>query len=194
MPRKYEDFSFRLNKLMTQKNISSSMLCEKADISRQSLSQYLCGSRLPHAQALVNLSDALEVSIDYLLTGKEKGGIINPDGLTEKQISYLTETAEIFSNYNKIISKRTEIENELYRVLNEKITSNSRFNKMNKYIILDYNEPITSQIKDVIKNALSEQLEKPVAKIIETEDDPDSSQNKLNKSSGHPDNQINTQR
>ena len=59
----------RLKTLRKQKRWSQKELAAKVDIRFQQLNKYESGLNIPPAEMLISLADALETSIDYLLTG-----------------------------------------------------------------------------------------------------------------------------
>lgn len=68
-----EDFrknlGVRIKSLRKQKHWSQKALAGKVDIRFQQLNKYESGLNMPPAEMLIALADALEVTVDYLLTG-----------------------------------------------------------------------------------------------------------------------------
>jgi transcriptional regulator with XRE-family HTH domain len=62
-------FGARLKGLRKQKNWSQKELAALVDIRFQQLNKYESGLNIPPAGMLIKLADALNVSVDYLLTG-----------------------------------------------------------------------------------------------------------------------------
>ena len=60
-----------LAKIRKQKGLSQLKVAMDISISRESLSYYENGKRSPDIDMLVRLSEYFNVSIDYLITGKE---------------------------------------------------------------------------------------------------------------------------
>lgn len=58
-------------------DLNQAALAKKAGLTAPSISQYESGSRNPSYEALVKLSAALNVSVDYLVSGHEQEGDIN---------------------------------------------------------------------------------------------------------------------
>lgn len=54
--------------------LRQSDVAERAGVTQSAVSQYITGVRLPGANELLNLSRALGVSMEYLLTGQHPGG------------------------------------------------------------------------------------------------------------------------
>lgn len=64
-----KEFGMRLKALRKQKNWPQKGLAAKVDIRFQQLNKYESGLNVPPADMLVKLAHALDVSVDYLLTG-----------------------------------------------------------------------------------------------------------------------------
>ena len=60
-----------LKEIRQKKGFSQLKVAMDLSISREALSYYETGKRSPDLQMLVILSDYFDVSIDYLITGKE---------------------------------------------------------------------------------------------------------------------------
>ncbi len=60
-----------LKKLRKQRNLNQLKVAMDLNISRESLSYYENGKRNPDIQLLKNMSDYFNVSIDYIINGKE---------------------------------------------------------------------------------------------------------------------------
>lgn len=65
-----ENFTSRLNRVMFMKGIRQTDLAARTGIHKGTLSKYMKGGIVPEGKALVKLSEALGVSVDWLL-GKE---------------------------------------------------------------------------------------------------------------------------
>lgn len=62
----------RICKLRTQKNLSQGDLADALDVSRQSISKWETNASVPELDKLVKLSEIFDVSLDELITGKER--------------------------------------------------------------------------------------------------------------------------
>ena len=60
-----------LREIRTRKGYSQLKVAMDLNISREALSYYETGKRSPDLNMLVKLSEYFDVSIDYLITGKE---------------------------------------------------------------------------------------------------------------------------
>ncbi len=69
--------------------ITQEEIAEKLDVSTQMISNLECGKKAIRLQNLVKLSEILNISIDYLLTGKQM--ISNDYSETARQLSKLDE-------------------------------------------------------------------------------------------------------
>ncbi|MBQ7944765.1 MAG: helix-turn-helix transcriptional regulator [Lachnospiraceae bacterium] len=64
-------FGERLYELRTKKNISQEKFAEIMDVSRQSISKWETDRAYPEMSRLIFMSDYFQVSLDYLVRGKE---------------------------------------------------------------------------------------------------------------------------
>jgi transcriptional regulator with XRE-family HTH domain len=64
-----KEFGARLKVLRKQKNWAQKELAAKVDLRFQQLNKYESGLNIPPAEMLVKLADALDVTVDFLLTG-----------------------------------------------------------------------------------------------------------------------------
>lgn len=71
MEMKIEEVGKRIKELRLSKNLSQNELAEKLIITPQAISKWERGVSLPDVAMLQRLSEIFEVSISYLLTGKE---------------------------------------------------------------------------------------------------------------------------
>ena len=60
-----------LRAIRKKKNLNQLKVAYDLSISREAISYYENGKRSPNLEMLVALSDYINVSIDYLITGKE---------------------------------------------------------------------------------------------------------------------------
>lgn len=95
-------FSFpaRLRQLRKNRDWSQGQLAQKVQIDTQRISKYERGTTSPPIDVLVKLARALEVSLDYLLTGTSFGAekIKNP-----KLIERVEEIEELPEDYQEIL-------------------------------------------------------------------------------------------
>lgn len=68
------EFNERLLLVMKERKITQRELAKKINLNETAVSRYANGSRKPRMDILVNISRALNVSVEYL-TGKEEGEI-----------------------------------------------------------------------------------------------------------------------
>lgn len=62
----------RICKLRTEKNLSQGDLADTLEVSRQSISKWETNGSVPELDKLVKLSEIFDVSLDELITGKER--------------------------------------------------------------------------------------------------------------------------
>lgn len=59
----------RIKMIMEEKDLTQKELSQMANITEASMSKYLSGDRTPRIDVIVNIANALEVSVDSLLGG-----------------------------------------------------------------------------------------------------------------------------
>lgn len=62
-----------MRRLRRAKGITMKELGEKVGCAESTISQYENGKRAPDFETLLKISEELETSVDYLLTGRENG-------------------------------------------------------------------------------------------------------------------------
>lgn len=72
-----EEFPQRLKQLRQDRGWSQGQLAKKIDIDTQRISKYERGLAAPPMEAMVQLAVVLEVSLDYLIQGKQGNTIKN---------------------------------------------------------------------------------------------------------------------
>lgn len=95
-------FPHRLACLIKEQNLSQADVCKKTGISKQALHHYLSGTRIPRSDTLLTLSELLNVSMKYLLTGESDRSEIDTKGLTDIQIQKVSEYASLFRISNAV--------------------------------------------------------------------------------------------
>ena len=128
-------FATRLRNLMDKKGITQNELAIKLGKTRQAISQYRSGNIDPSLETLLDISNALDTSIDYLL-GKTndstpKSSAVDDLGLSEYVISFLKYCNESedkqHSDYLKIIN-----------ALFETFEFENMLDNIRKYVALQY--------------------------------------------------------
>lgn len=71
-------FAKRLRETRKKQHLTQEELAEEADISRVMITRYENAQVMPTVDVLISLSDALGVSIDYLLGRSEESRLITP--------------------------------------------------------------------------------------------------------------------
>ena len=66
------EFGLKLRKLREQKNLTQVEFAEMIDITDKALSRIEVGRVLPHLNTLVSMTEALNVSLEFLIPNKEK--------------------------------------------------------------------------------------------------------------------------
>ena len=62
----------RICKLRSEKNLSQGDLADALEVSRQSISKWETNGSVPDLDKLIKLSELFDISLDELITGKEK--------------------------------------------------------------------------------------------------------------------------
>lgn len=99
-----EKFYENLKKARLNKGLSQIQLAEKLSIAKSTYSMYETGKREPNIQTIKKLAVLLDVSLDYLLTGKEQNQ--KEDNINTPTTSNLGEirldiTPENYEKYKK---------------------------------------------------------------------------------------------
>lgn len=68
----------RLKELRMAKGVSQQIVADYLEITRQAYSNYENGNRAPDNETLLKLAEYFDVTVDYLLRGKEK--VPTPEG------------------------------------------------------------------------------------------------------------------
>ena len=97
MERKIGD---RIKELRQKANLTQAQLAEKLGFTSQTVSNWESGSREPDIAALAQLSSLFNVSLDYLLLGKQEEAITLDDMDTEKRLSLLIKKDDV-KNFKK---------------------------------------------------------------------------------------------
>lgn len=131
----YSIFATRLRDLMDKKGITQNELALKLGKTRQAISQYRSGIIDPSLETLLDISNALDTSIDYLL-GKTNDSTptcsaVDDLGLSEYVISYLKYCNE---SEDKRQSDYLTIINALFETLEFK----NMLDNIRKYVALQY--------------------------------------------------------
>ena len=97
MERKIGD---RIKELRQKANLTQAQLAEKLGFTSQTVSNWESGSREPDIAALAQLSSLFNVSLDYLLLGKQEEAITLDDMDAEKRLSLLIKKDDV-KNFKK---------------------------------------------------------------------------------------------
>lgn len=83
------DFKDRLKELRNMKGLSQVALAEELNVSKSIIGAYETGDRKPSFEALEELADYFNVTIDYL-TGKENGSMyyLDPETAAKAQAAF----------------------------------------------------------------------------------------------------------
>lgn len=94
-----ENLGKKLETLRIAHKLSRKQVAELLGISVSMVGLYETGQRLPSLKILIKLAAQYKVSVDYLLDTHIERNVLPLDGLTDKQIQVLKQTAECFRNH-----------------------------------------------------------------------------------------------
>lgn len=69
MQEAFDNVGKRISTRLNELNLKQADLCRETGISRNAVSQYVTGKRIPDTSSLYKISDVLCVSMEWLLTG-----------------------------------------------------------------------------------------------------------------------------
>lgn len=113
------DFKDKLHSIMQQKGITSYRLERLSGLSQAALSRYLLGQRKPTFEAVVRIAKALNVSVDYFVSGLnynelfDRYMVIDEEGV-RINIPKVTDDGEVNPDYQKIIECLIGEETDVY--------------------------------------------------------------------------------
>jgi len=89
----YIDLGRRIRKQRTQRGWTQETLAERVNVSTSFVGHVERGSRKASLETLVSMANALDVSVDYLLSGSINNSVIGPmpKGLSNQQRTALKE-------------------------------------------------------------------------------------------------------
>jgi transcriptional regulator with XRE-family HTH domain len=93
------DFAQRLRTLRMQKGLSQRAFTKSIDLNYTQYNRYETGETIPSADTLTKLADSLNVSVDYLLDGKEEDAAVA--NLSDKNLLNLFQEIESFPEKEK---------------------------------------------------------------------------------------------
>ena len=100
-----DTFSKNIKNLRKELGLTQTELANKIYINKSMISAYEKGTRMPSLDALISLSETLNVSIDFLLgiqrdDTNDKETTMDISGLTEKQKKIVADLIETFREQN----------------------------------------------------------------------------------------------
>ncbi len=90
----------KIKLLRTNCNMTQTELAKKLGITRSSVNAWEMGISVPSTQYIVELANIFNVSSDYILGISEKA-TINVAGLSEREVTILSELVDYFKSKNK---------------------------------------------------------------------------------------------
>ena len=94
MPIDYENLGKRISWFRNKANYSQELLCEKLDISRETLARIETSVRTPSLETLVDIANALEISADDLLVDSLTHSVSTADSEIHQMLVDCNKTEE----------------------------------------------------------------------------------------------------
>ena len=89
----------KLKAARVNRNLTRKQIAELVGVTASVIGHYETGERIPSVPILLKLATHYKVSLDYLLDHSvTTGNTMSLDGLTDKQIQALRQTADCFRN------------------------------------------------------------------------------------------------
>ena len=100
-----DTFAKNIKNLRKELGLTQTELANKIYINKSMISAYEKGTRMPSLDALISLSETLNVSIDFLLgirrdNANDRETTIDISGLTEKQKKIVADLIETYREQN----------------------------------------------------------------------------------------------
>lgn len=103
---------------LATKGLNQNQLADAANISYVTVSRYMSGARTPGTEELYRMAQILDVSMEYLLTGrKDPDTIWKPRALVAEQ--KLAELRDLLPLYAEINERFTELNTKLTKLASE---------------------------------------------------------------------------
>lgn len=114
-----------LKKLRRKKRLTQEEISGLLDMDRSNVANYEAGKRLPPVDSLIKIASYFNVSIDYLILGKEVRR--NKANQSEMYGELMAENTALMENEMKLNSLLLEKEEEI-RILKEYVDSCKKYN------------------------------------------------------------------
>lgn len=134
MIENFNDIGKRLNERMDELNLKQVDICKLSGISKNAVSNYVNGNRVPDTMSVYKLSKVLETSMEWILTGE--GVKSNRQAQCTSQPSPLTkEELDMITKYKKLDCEDREdikglIELKYDRLVKRGMSSNCKNGKI----------------------------------------------------------------
>lgn len=121
MPEENQPFgkvSENIRAVLATKGLNQNQLADAANISYVTVSRYMSGARTPGTEELYRMAQILDVSMEYLLTGRKAPDTIwKTRALAAEQ--KLTELRDLLPLYAEINERFTELNSKLTKLASE---------------------------------------------------------------------------
>ena len=81
------EFGEQLRKAREAKGLTQQTLAEQLFVTRQAVSKWECGERYPDLPTTKKISEALDVSLDDLLSGKDMNKVIERNSIVDNNLA-----------------------------------------------------------------------------------------------------------
>lgn len=118
-----------LKKLRTKKKLTQEEISGLLNVDRSNVANYEAGKRLPPIDSLIKIAAYFNVSLDYMILGKE---VKTPKGDIKNEAMYwdlMAENTALMENEMKLRDLIQEKENEI-KVLKDYIESYKKYNTL----------------------------------------------------------------
>lgn len=93
----YQAMGLRIRELRKQQHFTQAVLAERVGISTSFMGHIERGTRIASLETLVHLSEALDVSLDTMVTGKDDG--ILPSGNATTKMRMLNDVMRVLNEH-----------------------------------------------------------------------------------------------
>ena len=81
------EFGEQLRKAREEKGMTQQTLAEQLFVTRQAVSKWECGERYPDLPTTKKISEALDVSLDDLLSGKDMNKVVERNSIIDSNLA-----------------------------------------------------------------------------------------------------------
>lgn len=157
MNENFNNIGNRISQRMKEMNLIQKELSEKTNISKNAISNYINNLRIPKTAECFKISQALLVSMEWLLTGSEHTKSKTMDtSIKAKEVIHLTE-----NQYNSIVDKKG-MTNEIFKASCDELTQTFECTERERNLISAFRsfDELDKEMIENTMNMLIRRLEK----------------------------------